>query len=139
MPNKGPSQIYATDIDGDGDADVVAADWAHGEGLVWYEQTTPLNFVRHMFWAAPQDIDRFGAFSRSPTRSRSPTWMAMVTPTSSPVNRTSRSRSTTTIRIRWARPTSMSSRISVAYRGRMTAPSRSSRYKSTPILASASR
>src|SRR6185436_9035505 len=36
--NKGASNIYAADMDGDGCGDVVAADWAHGVGLYWYWQ-----------------------------------------------------------------------------------------------------
>jgi hypothetical protein len=47
--NRGPSHMYSYDIDGDGDNDVIAADWAHGFGLAWYEQTTPLKFERHQF------------------------------------------------------------------------------------------
>ncbi|SHJ97545.1 Repeat domain-containing protein [Rubritalea squalenifaciens DSM 18772] len=38
-PGKGGSQMYAYDIDGDGDNDVVTALDAHGYGLSWYEQT----------------------------------------------------------------------------------------------------
>jgi hypothetical protein len=36
--NKGASHIYAVDMDMDGCADIVAADWAHGMGLAWYQQ-----------------------------------------------------------------------------------------------------
>jgi FG-GAP-like repeat len=36
--NVGPSNMYAVDMDKDGCSDVVAADWAHGVGLYWYQQ-----------------------------------------------------------------------------------------------------
>jgi hypothetical protein len=36
--NVGPSQMYSVDMDQDGCSDVVAAEWAHGIGLYWYEQ-----------------------------------------------------------------------------------------------------
>jgi len=38
---KGSSQMYAYDVDGDGDNDVITALEAHGYGLAWYEQVTP--------------------------------------------------------------------------------------------------
>lgn len=64
---RGPSHLYAYDIDGDGDGDVIAADWAHGFGLAWYEQTTPLTFVRRQFMGSnsADDLKTFGpvAFS----------------------------------------------------------------------------
>jgi hypothetical protein len=36
--DKGPSHMFAADMDMDGCADIVAADWAHGMGLAWYQQ-----------------------------------------------------------------------------------------------------
>jgi hypothetical protein len=36
--NKGASHMFAVDMDKDGCTDVVAADWAHGVGLAWYQQ-----------------------------------------------------------------------------------------------------
>jgi hypothetical protein len=37
--DKGPSHMFAVDMDKDGCSDVVAADWAHGaQGLFWYQQ-----------------------------------------------------------------------------------------------------
>jgi hypothetical protein len=36
--NKGPTHMFAVDMDKDGCADVVAADWALGMGLAWYQQ-----------------------------------------------------------------------------------------------------
>lgn len=35
--NHGPSQMFAYDVDGDGDNDVVCARDAHGYGLAWFE------------------------------------------------------------------------------------------------------
>ena len=34
----GGAQIYANDIDGDGDADILTSKNAHGYGLAWFEQ-----------------------------------------------------------------------------------------------------
>jgi hypothetical protein len=62
----GPSHMYAADIDGDGDNDVVSADWAHGNGLSWYEQTTPLTFVRHQFMGGPNDMAKYGVYFSEP-------------------------------------------------------------------------
>ena len=60
--NRGPAQMYAFDIDGDGDQDVVSADWAHGYGLAWYEQTAPYTFTRRQFMgtASAQDLATYG-------------------------------------------------------------------------------
>jgi putative membrane-bound dehydrogenase-like protein len=43
----GGAQMLVTDVDGDGDADVVTADAAHGWGLSWFEQTEPGVFTEH--------------------------------------------------------------------------------------------
>lgn len=43
----GGSQIYANDIDGDGDADILTAKNAHGYGLAWFEQMPDGKFTRH--------------------------------------------------------------------------------------------
>jgi FG-GAP-like repeat len=61
--NRGPSHMFATDIDGDGDMDIVAADWAHGWGLAWYEQNPALVFTRHQFMGSNSaaDLAKFGA------------------------------------------------------------------------------
>jgi VCBS repeat protein len=60
--NRGGSNMFAFDVDGDGDADIIAADWAHGWGLAWYEQTTPNVFVKHPFLGtnSAADMTRFG-------------------------------------------------------------------------------
>jgi hypothetical protein len=47
--NKGPSHIYAADMDKDGLSDVVAADWAHGQGLFWYRQGAGFSFTKYRF------------------------------------------------------------------------------------------
>ena len=54
--------MFAFDVDGDGDADIVSADWAHGWNLAWYEQTMPLTFVKHQFMGtnSAADMTRFG-------------------------------------------------------------------------------
>lgn len=39
-PGKGGAQMFAFDVDGDGDTDVVTAMDAHGYGLSWHEQVT---------------------------------------------------------------------------------------------------
>jgi hypothetical protein len=36
--NVGPSHMYSVDMDKDGCSDVVAAEWAHGKNLYWYQQ-----------------------------------------------------------------------------------------------------
>ena len=47
----GGAQMYAFDIDGDGDNDVLTSLWAHGYGLAWYEQakneTGEITFTKH--------------------------------------------------------------------------------------------
>lgn len=43
----GGAQMYATDVDGDGDSDVVTSLAAHGHGLAWFEQTDTGGFVAH--------------------------------------------------------------------------------------------
>ena len=38
---RGGAQIFVDDFDGDGDADVVSSEWAHGYGLSWWERSGP--------------------------------------------------------------------------------------------------
>ncbi len=45
---RGGAQMLVTDADGDGDADVVTSEDAHGWGLVWFEQTAPDEFAQHV-------------------------------------------------------------------------------------------
>ncbi len=52
---RGGAQMYAYDIDGDGDSDVVTADNAHGYGLYWFEQKVEdgqRSFQRHRITGA---------------------------------------------------------------------------------------
>jgi hypothetical protein len=48
----GGAQMYAFDVDGDGDHDVVSTREAHGYGISWFEQT-PSGFTEHAI--APSD------------------------------------------------------------------------------------
>ncbi len=43
---RGGAQMFVSDIDGDGDADVVSAVDAHGWGLAWYEQRSAESGIR---------------------------------------------------------------------------------------------
>jgi hypothetical protein len=60
-PQRGPAHIYAFDIDGDGDSDVVSAESAHHWGLSWYEQTAPLQFTKRQFMGTPDQVALYGA------------------------------------------------------------------------------
>ena len=44
----GGGQMFATDVDGDGDRDVVTTIYAHGYGLSWFEQNPANTFVEHV-------------------------------------------------------------------------------------------
>lgn len=46
-PAGGGAQMLVTDVDGDGDADVVTAYAAHGWGLAWFEQQADGSFTQH--------------------------------------------------------------------------------------------
>jgi hypothetical protein len=55
---KGCSQMYAYDVDGDGDNDVVCALEAHGYGLAWYEQSKDVDkitFKQHLILSPKPD------------------------------------------------------------------------------------
>jgi hypothetical protein len=63
--NQGGAHMYAYDIDGDGDIDIFSADWAHGEGLAWYEQQPGMGggaprFVKHYFMRGNGDKGQYG-------------------------------------------------------------------------------
>lgn len=51
----GGSHMFAADVDGDGDSDVITADLAHAYGISWYEQTSVGKFTKHKFVGAPQE------------------------------------------------------------------------------------
>jgi hypothetical protein len=59
--NKGASHMYAADMDMDGIPDVVAADWAHGEGLYWYKQSADQKFTKYQFMGSAADKGKWGA------------------------------------------------------------------------------
>ncbi len=69
--NVGPSNMYAVDMDKDGCGDVVAAEWAHGVGLYWYQQQKTgaacnLSFKKLQFMGdslkdAAGDVTKWGA------------------------------------------------------------------------------
>lgn len=57
----GPSQIYAYDVDDDGDQDVVCSLSAHGYGLAWYEnQGDGDQFQIHKIMGATSEENEFG-------------------------------------------------------------------------------
>ena len=64
----GGAQMFAYDIDGDGDNDVITSLNAHGYGLAWYEQSQAdgvLQFTRHDIMTGAAADTRFGvAFSQ---------------------------------------------------------------------------
>ena len=57
--SKGCSQMYAYDVDGDGDNDVICCLEAHGYGLAWYEQTPDsggqISFKQHLILSPKPD------------------------------------------------------------------------------------
>lgn len=57
--NKGASHMYAVDMNADGINDVVAADWAHGEGLFWYKGKADGTFEKIKFMGGANE----GGFS----------------------------------------------------------------------------
>lgn len=65
---KGGAQIYAYDVDGDGDNDVITALDAHGWGLAWFEQIQEngqITFVQHTMMGDRQQQPQYGvAFSQ---------------------------------------------------------------------------
>jgi len=71
--NQGGAHMYAYDIDGDGDIDIFSADWAHGQNLAWYENTSadpknPTSFVKHFFMKSNSaaDMATYGVFFTEP-------------------------------------------------------------------------
>jgi hypothetical protein len=63
---KGASHMYAVDMDMDGIADVVAADWAHGEGLFWYKQGADGKFTKYKFMGNAGEKAAYGAYFTEP-------------------------------------------------------------------------
>lgn len=63
---KGGSHMYAVDMDLDGLADVVSADWAHGEGLAWYKQGADGAFTKYYFLGNSAEVVKYGAYFSEP-------------------------------------------------------------------------
>jgi hypothetical protein len=60
--NPGGAQMYAYDVDGDGDNDIVTALQAHGFGLAWFENKGGgLSFESHPLLGLPSEKAKFGA------------------------------------------------------------------------------
>lgn len=61
---EGSSQMYAYDLDGDGDNDVISALAAHGYGLAWYENTKGENgeitFKQHLIMGKEEKDNKYG-------------------------------------------------------------------------------
>lgn len=66
--DRGGAQMFADDVDGDGDQDVITAIDAHGWGLAWYEQMDTANgadFREHRIMGSRDQEKQFGvAFSQ---------------------------------------------------------------------------
>ncbi|MGB7345129.1 MAG: PVC-type heme-binding CxxCH protein, partial [Pirellulaceae bacterium] len=64
-PGRGSAQIFAYDVDGDGDNDVITSLDAHGYGLAWYEQTggkgdSPRDFTKHIILGSKASESPYG-------------------------------------------------------------------------------
>jgi hypothetical protein len=60
--NPGGAQMYAYDVDGDGDNDIVTALQAHGYGLAWFENKGGgLAFESHPLLGLPSEKAKYGA------------------------------------------------------------------------------
>ena len=59
----GGAEMYAYDVDGDGDNDIIASDAAHDFGLAWYEQTKSdrgIHFQRHQIMGSHPSENKYG-------------------------------------------------------------------------------
>ena len=65
---RGGAQMFAMDVDGDGDNDVISAIHAHEWGLAWFEHTKPndrIRFTEHTIMGDRSQIAKYGvAFSQ---------------------------------------------------------------------------
>ena len=65
---RGGAQMFADDVDGDGDNDIITALDAHGWGLAWFEQVRQeeqITFLRHTIMGDRSEESRYGvAFSQ---------------------------------------------------------------------------
>lgn len=64
--NVGGAHMFAYDVDGDGDQDIVTSLNSHGWGLAWFEQTEPKKFTKHLIVHKPEDAAQYNdiAFSQ---------------------------------------------------------------------------
>jgi len=59
----GGAEMYAYDVDGDGDNDIITSDAAHDFGLAWYEQTQNdgrIEFVRYPIMGSHPSENKYG-------------------------------------------------------------------------------
>lgn len=66
---EGGAQMYAYDVDGDGDRDVITTLQAHGYGVAWYERTeeqAAAEFVEHVISGTPDDPGATGVALHEP-------------------------------------------------------------------------
>jgi hypothetical protein len=65
---KGGAQMFAYDVDGDGDNDIITALDAHGWGLAWFEQVKEngqITFKKHVIMGSREEEGKYGvAFSQ---------------------------------------------------------------------------
>jgi hypothetical protein len=57
---RGGAQMYAYDVDGDKDNDVITSIEAHGHGLSWFEQTEPDKFKEHVIVGRKPEENKYG-------------------------------------------------------------------------------
>jgi predicted neuraminidase len=63
---RGGAQMFAYDVDGDGDNDVITGLWAHGHGLSWFENVPtgnadePISFKEHRIMGTRPSENEFG-------------------------------------------------------------------------------
>ncbi len=67
MPNcsagYGGAEMYAYDVDGDGDNDIITSDAAHDFGLSWYEHVPEgdaITFKRHQIMGSHPSENKYG-------------------------------------------------------------------------------
>lgn len=65
---KGGAQMFALDVDGDGDNDIITALDAHGWGLAWFEHVKEggsITFIKHVIMGTRAEEEKYGvAFSQ---------------------------------------------------------------------------
>lgn len=66
---KGGAQMFALDVDGDGDNDIVTAIDAHGWGLAWFEQVKEngqITFKKHVIMGTRDEESKYGVAFTQP-------------------------------------------------------------------------